>query len=282
MFGIDNILRYGAPAFEVLRHYPTSLYNGYKHRRLFSAVKTYFMFIGYSRSGHSLVGSLLDAHPDIVCGHELGVLKYVHAGYSRIQIYHLILENSRRFTEGGCSSSGYTYSVPNQWQGRYQNLKVIGDKQAAGAVLRLGCRPQLLERLRRTIGGSVKFIHVIRNPYDNISTMARKENMSLRHAIAYYFGLCDTVIELKAQIDSADLFEFKHESLISETKSVLKNICEFLQVDSPEDYLTDCASIVFASPHKTRRQYRWHQSEIEIVQGKISQIPYLMDYAYEV
>jgi len=35
-----------------------------RYRRHFDAVRTFCLFIGYPRSGHSLVGSLLDAHPD--------------------------------------------------------------------------------------------------------------------------------------------------------------------------------------------------------------------------
>ena len=101
MIGMSNILYYGMTALEMVRQFPTSFYRGYKNRRLFKDVDTYFMFIGYIRSGHSLVGALLDALPNIVCGHELGVLKYVYAGYSRTQNYYLLLENSRRFAQEG-------------------------------------------------------------------------------------------------------------------------------------------------------------------------------------
>ncbi|MFC1853689.1 hypothetical protein ACFL27_26190, partial [candidate division CSSED10-310 bacterium] len=78
--------------------YPTSLYSGIKKRTLFQKIDTFFMFIGYPHSGHSLVGSLLDAHPQIICAYELGVLKYILAGFSKNQIYALILKNSEKFT----------------------------------------------------------------------------------------------------------------------------------------------------------------------------------------
>ena len=36
-------------------------------------VKSFVFFLGHARSGHSIVGSLLDAHPHIVLGHEVDV-----------------------------------------------------------------------------------------------------------------------------------------------------------------------------------------------------------------
>jgi hypothetical protein len=39
------------------------------------------MFIGYLRSGHSLIASLLDAHPNAIATHELDALKFVGARF---------------------------------------------------------------------------------------------------------------------------------------------------------------------------------------------------------
>ena len=46
---------------------------------LLDDVKTLCLFIGYQRSGHSLVGSLLDAHPRMAIAHELDALFYLKA-----------------------------------------------------------------------------------------------------------------------------------------------------------------------------------------------------------
>ena len=65
-------LNRGAPLF--LR----SLVWSFRDRNLVSNVRTYCMFIGYPRSGHTLVAALLDAHPDmVVCtgGRALGLLR---------------------------------------------------------------------------------------------------------------------------------------------------------------------------------------------------------------
>ena len=52
------------------------------NKEFFSKLETIILFIGYSRSGHSLVGSLLDAHPEILVSHELHLMKHLLSGAS--------------------------------------------------------------------------------------------------------------------------------------------------------------------------------------------------------
>jgi len=47
----------------------------------FDNVDRFVMFVGFPRSSHSLVGSLLDAHPEACIAHEMDVLKYVMANF---------------------------------------------------------------------------------------------------------------------------------------------------------------------------------------------------------
>src|SRR4051794_14548092 len=148
-------------------------FRAFRHRTTFKQVEAYCLFIGYPRSGHSLTGSLLDAHPEVVVAHELDALGLIEAGISRPSLYTAILELDREFTDGGRQWMGYEYTVPNQWQGRYERLRVIGDKKGGDSTERLARRPELLDGLRRTVEVPLRAVHVIRNPFDNITTMAR-------------------------------------------------------------------------------------------------------------
>ena len=48
--------------------YDESMANAGRYRDALADLETYCLFIGYQRSGSSLIGSLLDAHPEVV-GH---------------------------------------------------------------------------------------------------------------------------------------------------------------------------------------------------------------------
>ena len=269
---------------EIARDYPMSLWGGIKERKLFEDINTYFMFIGYPRSGHSLVGSLLDAHPNMIVGHELNTLKYILAGFRRRQIYYLLLKSSQAYTERGRDWYGYSYEVPDQWQGRFEKLQIIGDKKGAGSTLALRSHPSLLKRLRKTLNISVKFIHAVRNPYDNISSIygiVRIARPRLEDSIDYYFSLCETVSEIKKQLKSNDMFELRHEAFVDDPENLLIEICSFLGGNAPNDYLKECASIVTKPPRKTRYLPEWDNELIHTVKERMAEFPFLEGYSYE-
>ena len=253
---------------------------------LFGDLETYCMFIGYSRSGHSLIGFLLDAHPNMIIAHELHVLKYIDAGFNEGQIYHLLLERSqakadRWQAKAKVGGGPHRFSVPHQWQGRFHTLRVIGDKQGGGSTRYLSRYPDLLQRLRETINLKIKFIHVVRNPYDNIKTMAARKNLGLEDSTNQYFFLCETIAEIKKQIAPGDLFEMRHESFIDNPQVILRELCHFLGQDALDDYLKDCASIVYKSPHRSRHDTQWDHTLIDIVRERMDEFAFLKGYSFE-
>jgi hypothetical protein len=263
--------------------YLTSLYESWRRAESFSALRAYCMFVGYPRSGHSLVGSLLDAHPDVVIAHELDALKYVRARFRREQLFHLLLGKSEEFTARGRQWNGYSYEVPGQWQGRRRSLRVIGDKKGGGSTMRLRADPGLLTRLRRTVGVPVKLVHVVRNPFDNISTIVlktKRRRFTLEEGIDYYFALCETVERLRRATDRADLYELRHEEFVAGPRRKLAELCGFLGVDAPDDYLDACASVVFDSPRRTRRELEWTPALVGEVRGRMSAYSFLRGYDY--
>ncbi|OQX24884.1 MAG: hypothetical protein BWK80_18505 [Desulfobacteraceae bacterium IS3] len=263
------------------RDYITSFYAALKYRELFKTIETYCMFIGYQKSGKTLTASLLDAHPNMVFADELGVLKYVYAGFSQKQIYALLLENSRAFTKTGRRDEADAFVVANQWQGRFGKLSVIGDNHGEAAVLRLRARPWLLGRLRKIMNVKIRVIHVVRNPYDNIAAMLKRRNLTIEEKSNYYFSLCETVTNIRQQLNSDELFEFRYESLIAEPERILKELCFFLGVDAREDYIKECVATIFKSPRKPRYDAKWDSESITTVKEKMSLFSFLKGYSYD-
>ena len=247
--------------------------------KLFHGVKHYVLFIGYPRSGHTLVGFLLDAHPQIVVASQTSALRYIKYGFRTQQIFHLLAQNSRRVAKTGREQRRYSYNVPNQWQGRYENLQAIGESTG---LTRLRRNPSLLGSLRARLNGvDLKLIHVIRNPYDNISTMSLRRGESLPDAIQRYFSMCEFVEGLKPQVEPGAVHDLKHEDLISDPQSTLKELCGFFGPSAGDKYYQDCASIIFKSSHKTRHDVEWSAELIASVKQQMSGFPFLSAYAYD-
>ncbi len=246
----------------------------------FDQVEAYAMFIGYARSGHSLLGSLLSAHPDIVISHELDALRYVRLGFGRDQLFRLILEKDAQFTSRHRRSSGYQYVVPEEWQGRIQNLRVIGDKKAANSSKRLSRDPALFGRLQKTVGVPVRIIQVTRNPYDNISTLARKNGDNLEQAIDRYFRYCSRIERIR-EVAGENIWHVRQEDLIADPHGSLRDTCVFLGVEARDEYLRNCAQIIFPSPRRTRSQAPWRDELIDRVRQEVEKYPTLRGYSFQ-
>lgn len=243
------------------------------------------MFVGHGRSGHSLVGSLLDAHPDAVISHELDALKYIQAGFSRNQLFDLILENSREFSSSGRKWTGYSYEVQDQWQGRYQRLNVIGDKRGGGSTKRLAKDPRLLIKLKDAIGINVRVINVLRNPYDNIARRyirsRDKQRKTVDKCIDDFFDLTSTIADIRKNVPKEEFLDSRLETLIEAPQEELTRICDFLGLDAYPDYLESCAGIIFKSPKKSRDKIEWTGSSIMEVDNRIKQFSSLKGYNFE-
>jgi hypothetical protein len=239
------------------------------------------MFIGYPRSGHSLIGSLLDAHPNAIIANELDALKYIEAGFTKQQLFYLALRNSRRAAVGGRERTGYFYNVAGQWQGRFEKLLVIGDKMGGASAFRLRVHPSLLDSVRRAVNVPIKFIHVIRNPYDIISTISVRTNRSLVESRNSFFGYCDSVAYIKQRVSATDIYDLKHEEFVKAPTVHLKSLCDFIGLKTNAAYLEACASIVFASPHKSRFEAPWNRDLIDAVYQTMSKFQFLLGYSYD-
>ena len=112
-------------------------------------VETYVVFIATARSGHTLIGSLIDAHPDAVVANEADILgKFLDRrrhdddddddddddpfAPSRDQIFAHLVSNSMRCGMVGRMQTGYNYSVPGMWNGQWRcGIRVLGDKKGS-------------------------------------------------------------------------------------------------------------------------------------------------------
>ena len=239
------------------------------------------LFVGAPKTGHSLVGSLLDAHPRMAVAHELDVLLQLRAGFRRGQILALLLDNTARQAARGRGESGYDYVVPGQWQGRWESLRVIGDKHAEGTALRLRLFPELWRRLERELAGT-RFIHVVRNPFDAIASLTRPQSRRLDVASAtdYFFFLVAGVPELRERVGEDRFLELRHEDLIAAPAKTLANACGFLGEEAPADYLEACAAIVFETPRRAREEVAWTPAAVREVERRAADLPFLRDYGF--
>jgi hypothetical protein len=247
----------------------------------FSDVDRFCFFIGYARSGHTLVATLLNAHRDMVIAHELDAARYIRHGFTRSQLFPLLLERDQQFGANGRTWSGYQYEVPGQFQGRFERLRIIGDKRARSSVLQIAQRPQLLDRIRRVVRAPLRVIHVTRNPFDNIATEARRHKMSLTEATEWYQQICRAVEVVRPLLAPEELVDIRYEDFVGQTIPELAGLCQFLDSEAESSYLEACAGIVWASTKRTRDSVAWSAEERTGVERLIERYDVLSTYCFD-
>jgi hypothetical protein len=249
----------------------------------FRHVQRYCMFIGYPRSGHSLIGSLLSAHPHCVIAHEMDALQYVGRGLTRSQLFALLVARDRDFTRQGRGWTDFDYSVDGLWQGRYTELKVIGDKKGGASTLRLEHSPHLLEELRRLVRVPLRIIHVVRNPYDNISTMLRRSSPTLPAAIDLHLRRCHTIAGLldRGLVTPDEWLDVRLEDVVADPGPHLERMSRFLGLDPEPRFIALASRRIFGEPRHTRHRAPWTPALIADVGARCSEYPFLDGYSFD-
>ncbi len=247
----------------------------------FEEVRHFSFFIGYARSGHTLVASMLNAHPEVVIANELDAVRFVRHRFLRRQLYWLLLQRDDRFGSTERTWSGYQYEVPGQFQGRVERLRVLGDKRARSSVLQIAKDPSLLDRLRRRVGVPIRVVHVTRNPYDNIATEARRHKMTLGQSTEWYERMCRAVAVVRPLLDGSELVDLRYETFVEHPGPALADLCRFIEVEPADPYLEACAGIVWPSTNRSRDAVEWTDSDRAGVERLIDRYEVLQSYSFD-
>ena len=284
---------------------PQSVING---------MKKFVYFLGHPRSGHSIVASLLDAHPHIIIAHEDNVFKKVlqerHPYTRKSVMFNKLWKNSyNSFRQGHRSQTdnvkGYTLTIEGLYQGTYQSyVEVIGDKKAGRTTMLLAYNftewEKAHQRLKSIVDLPFKVFHCIRSPYDNIATLiidnavnfgslnyttigkirVGSENYTfdpdvIDHWIDLYFDYYQAIENVKFKLD---MLQIHNHDLIMNPRETIKEMCDFLEVTCSNDYLDVCAEKVFKTSSKSRYRIVWEDYQLSKIKSHIKKFSSLQWY----
>ena len=289
-------LKFGLPILAL----PICAISALFRTRKYKNVHTFCCFIGYSRSGHTVVGSLLDAHPNVVISTEAHAFNLIKLGYGRRALFFYLEIWSKLISRLlGNKWTGYDYQVKGADQGSSQSISIIGDKKGNGTLTAISRNRNLPTTMKKTIALPIKYIHVIRNPFDIITTMhnrnpaianttnqgeaTRDRKFSkrlLRKFTKSYFRKASLVQEL---IDEGEMgiHSLYHEDLISKPEETLKSIFDFIGVKTDPDFISSCADILYDNPNKSRHSILWPKKLKRIVLENSNEIAFLKNYSFD-
>lgn len=271
------------------KRYLKSWVLGFFMKEKFSKIETYCMFIGYQRSGHSYLGALLDAHPNIIMAMEADALHLIKKGYNRNQLYYLLMDRSRYFTKYLNNIwTGYSYAIPDTFQGKYTIIKAIGDKKGSVSTEYFGMDEKLIDKLKQIVQCKIKILHVIRNPFDNISSMTIRHwkpdtddaiNLLMKKIDLYFKKVeINNTLKKGGKLEILDVY---HEQFIEKPFENFKKILDFININATDEFIQKCIAKTYKTPHYSRFEINWPGNLKEYVQKKIDNYPFLKHYTFD-
>lgn len=251
------------------------------------SVRIFVFFVGYQRSGHSLVGSMLDAHPHAVVPHEFMLFERLvdrndsAALFNRTKLYNELWKHSVADATQGWRSDlaydkaarkGYTLAIGGtNWHGAFTRLKVIGDKSGGKAARVFHRKPadfrEAYEKLRIAVGVPIRVLHVVRDPFDiiasdtlyaaspvagqrlrNVSELHKLSDPKLLVARARHLLSSSAAVDAMIGACNMTVLELHMADLLLDPRAVLKRLCAFLEIDCFEDYVRACGAKVLPPP----------------------------------
>ncbi|NNF01825.1 MAG: hypothetical protein HKN22_04005 [Bacteroidia bacterium] len=257
-----------------------------KYKKIIDNYSTYAMFIGYPRSSHSLVGAILDAHKNVIIGHEVNVIRLLERGFKTDFILARIISKAELFLKTEGSRTGYKYLIPNQFNGKFESVKVIGDKKGGSSTRHLTRDLSLIHRVDK-FKRNVKVYHVIRNPFDNIASMARGGNLVRREvtpevlddSIKSYFESVSTVQKVK-DLNKYEIYELHISNLLNDPEKYIRELFAFINIEIDSKFVEDCNSILFKNPKRTRDAVQWSEEQLKQVQDQCGEFEFLKHYTF--
>ena len=272
-----------------------------------NGVEKFVFFIGHGRSGHSIIGSMMDAHPDMVIAHEYMLFhELMRRNFtSKWVLFNELSLSSYEAVKSGLRSpvNGSTQYMNVSWQGKFRNLKVIGDKSGGNATRTYSRFPtqftKAYARLVEVVQMPIRVLHVIRNPFDVITTrllyhkspiLGLKVTSALNikeytHTRGLEKEINDFFREVQAEADmiqplNLTVFEIHHADFIKDPETTIRSICKFLDIECPIDYVQACRDKTHTSNSRSRDSLVWTEKFISNVTDRMSKFSFFRRYSF--
>lgn len=238
------------------------------------------LFVGYGRSGHSAVGSIIDAHPRAAVSHELDAVGRYLRGIPRDALFDEIFTLAQRQAREGRESSRadggtYRHVLDGQRKADASHIKVLGDKKGAATAWHFARRGlDAIDDFKRYAGVPLRMIHVIRNPFDIVAA-------GLVRGGSEFPRVAEIVSHIRRHARGHGWLDVYYEDLLADPRREVARLMAFLDLDAPDGYLERITTYLYRAPHTRRFEVTWSDKDRAMVERTIARHDFLGRYGWE-
>jgi hypothetical protein len=252
----------------------------------FNTLKTYCFFIGYPRSGHSFLGQCINTREDALIAHECNALFHVamEKGLTASKLFQRLRERNHYFAVNlDYKWETMDYKIHESRQLNKKDILCIGDKKAQITTCILKSNEKIIAFLRQLVRVPIRAIHYVRNPLDNIATIAFRDNLSLENALYMYMRLAEeNKALLNAVLASSEALTVYHEDFIANPEKTLCRVSSYLALPRDTVWERLCREKTYTKPACSRTRVPWTITALRRLIHEIADVPFLRRYLPEV
>ena len=259
------------------RYFPVAIDAVSANQQSFCDFKSFCLIIGNSRSGSTILGSIVDAHPNAIVANETMASQVFWRGLSRSDILGEIIDNSSANYRSGRQSEEYQYQIGAAPDSK-STVRVYGDKIWNPATLLLHGDYNLISSLENKLEANVILIASIRNPFDTIATMHKRSKAPIEDRIRWYFMHCDALAAIEAKMTKSDFLISYHEQLIDSPYEEISRISRALRLPVDPLHFKNVDRFLYKRPSNSRVSIEWTIAEVDEILQRMQGFPFLSIY----
>jgi hypothetical protein len=246
----------------------------------FDYVSTVCVLIGHTKSGGSLLGAMLDAHPSVIFGEEIDIVELCSARFTPDQIFRTLERSaSREAMQGRVTArrlGGYSLAMPG-WQGLHDRPTVAGVSRAGPTTRALGASETALRDLTATFAAHrLVAIHIVRRPQDSVAAMVLRSGRDIEDAIADYTAQCVRLERLRDELP--DVFTIHYEALTESTSRTLTEVLDYLSVEVMDSHIDSCVDLIDRGRTPESELVEWDSVAMEALASVALRFDFLEPY----
>jgi hypothetical protein len=234
----------------------------------------FLLIVGNARSGSTILGAALDAHPEVVIANESKESANFWRGVDGRAICEGILANAEDQAVSGRMSSGYKYQI-GLAPSTKATIRVLGDKIWNPATLLLHGNHGLIRSLEERMGAPIVVINSVRNIFDTVTTMHRRSGATIVDRLRWFAAHCEAIAAIVERLPPDRFMHIHHENLVLHPEEEIKKCCRLLDLDYEVNHVTEVKKLLFKRPNMARNQVSWTANEISEAECIIDRFPWL-------
>lgn len=236
-------------------------------------IQKYVFILGWPRTGHTLIGDILNLHKNIICSNESCDIFFDLFSLFKTDFIEDVKYKSKILSK-------------NRIKQIYKknNINIIGNTSLKFTFyLNELNRSNDFDYFKNSVyPATTHFLICCRNPFYIISALRlfynNNERSSLDDCIDFFEKINNNIINF---IENNDYHIIYYDDFVNNNKNEMKNILNFLSLDYNEDYLKYIYSIIDFKKQKKIYKVNWTKKHIRRIYNIINNSEIFKGHNYE-